>query len=68
MIKSDELRGKIFKKYKSLAQCATAAGLSRNVLYNIINNAKIPDSREVSKIGNACELTDAEVREIFLVW
>lgn len=66
MIKSNELRGKIVTKHKTLAKGAKAFGMSKAVLYNIINGSKLPNSDEISRIGRACDMTAEDIKYIFL--
>ena len=66
VIKANELRGKIMTKYKSIGRCADDIGMSRSVLYRIINQEKLPNSDEISRIGHACEMSSEEIRSIFL--
>ena len=66
MVDINRLRGSIFSKYKTIAACAEAAGISRHIIYNILNGKKLPNSDDITKIGRACGMTADEVKAIFL--
>jgi len=66
MVDTKTLRGRIFTDYKSVSEFAKAANISRHVVYNILNHAKLPDSSEISKIGKTLNMTANDMSDIFL--
>ncbi len=68
MVDIKALRGQIFREYRSIAEFAKAAKLSKHVVYNILNATKLPDSSEISKMGRALSMDADQVTSIFLCY
>ena len=61
-----KLRPHIFGKFKSISDFARVCGMSKHVVYNIMNQVKNPDSEEISRMGKALGLNSRQVDDIFL--
>ena len=60
------LRGLIYSKFNSEAECADALGWSRQRLNKITNGKKEPDLEEVQALANVHDVSFMEVANIFL--
>lgn len=66
MINSSLLRGKIYTKYKSMAEFARDIGWSRQRLHNVMTGKKTPDVNDIKILQEALRLSESEVFLIFL--
>lgn len=66
MERNNELRGLIYSKYPSIAECARALGWTRQKLTTIINGGKMPDLAEAARMAQVLGFTLSDLAKFFL--
>lgn len=62
----NELRGMIYTRFKTEAECARSLGWSRQKLNYITNGKRLPDIRDVNQLAKTLDVDIGRLIDIFL--